>query len=565
MARQFLLVAWFSVLCSALFAVCFSAAAQAKPSDCSTPRNAADMVFYWQQPGQVDLQKAASCLQPGKRTPGQLETSARRIKALYDMREAFVQMDEISDEPDFVNAEGRAKVVVHPALPAVFLTKQGQRWLWASQSLHVVDQLYEEEALPLERVISKLPDSFRESAFGIEVWQYVGLALLILLALALRLIVKVVVASRIKKLAENFGQEWASNLAEVCAAPMSTLLAALGVRLSYPVLALPIQVGLFISGTVRVVMVVSVVWALYRLVDVFAARFEERAAATETKLDDQLVPLLRKSAKVLVVVAGVLFALQNMNVDVGSLLTGLGIGGLAFALAAKDTLANFFGSIMIFIDRPFQIGDWIVVKGTEGVVEEVGFRSTRIRTFYNSVISVPNSVFTDASIDNYGEREYRRTFVTLNVTYDTSPEQMQAFVEGIRAIIRANEFTRKDYYEVHMSGFGASSLDVMVYFFFKVGSWTDELRERHNVFLEIMRLAQELGVEFAFPTQTLHLDTVAAPGQQRRLPTPPAEGQLADVVQAFAPSGKLARPGGPVIVPGGLVVGSKAAGSEDDG
>ena len=197
-------------------------------------------------------------------------------------------------------------------------------------------------------------------------------------------------------------------------------------------------------------------------------------------------------------------------VELRALLTGLGIGGLAFALAAKETLANFFGSVMIFVDRPFQIGDWIVVNGAEGIVEEVGFRSTRIRTFYNSVISVPNAVFTDAKIDNYGQREYRRTVCTLNLTYDTTPEQIQAFCEGIRAIIIANAHTRKDYYEVHMSGFGAHSLDVMVYFFFKVDSWTAELRERHNVYLEIMRLAGDLGVCFAFPTQTLHVDRVAA-------------------------------------------------------
>jgi MscS family membrane protein len=290
----------------------------------------------------------------------------------------------------------------------------------------------------------------------------------------------------------------------------------------------------------------------------------DRAAGTDTKLDDQLVPLVRKSLKILVVVGGALFVLQNMEVDVGSLLTGLGIGGLAFALAAKETLANFFGSIMIFVDRPFQIGDWVVVKGAEGIVEEVGFRSTRVRTFYNSVITVPNAHFTDAQIDNYGKRQYRRVFTTLNLTYDTTPEQMQAFCEGVRAIIRANEFTRKDYYEVHMSAFGAHSLDVMVYFFFRVPSWSDELRERHNVFLEIMRLAKSLGVQFAFPTQTLNVDYVHALGQSRNLPDVPDDRALADNVVAFGPKGKQSRPRGPTIVEGGFsAIG--AEGADEDG
>src|SRR5690606_24458877 len=160
--------------------------------------------------------------------------------------------------------------------------------------------------------------------------------------------------------------------------------------------------------------------------------------------------------------------------------------------------------------------------------------------------------FTEATIDNYGRREYRRTYTTLNVTHDTTPEQMQAFVEGIRAIILANPYTRKDYFEVHMSGFGASSLDVMVYFFFRVPSWSEELRQRHNVFLEIMRLARDLNVGFAFPTQTLHLESVAEPGAERKPAAPPPEPRMAEVVQAFAPGGQLARPGGPKITDGYL-------------
>src|SRR5690606_12151232 len=264
-----------------------------------------------------------------------------------------------------------------------------------------------------------------------------------------------------------------------------------------------------------------------------------KAAKTESKLDDQLVPLVRKALKVVTVIAGVLAILQNLNVNVASLLAGLGIGGVAVALAAKDTVANFFGSIMIFVDKPFQIGDWINVAGVEGIVEEVGFRSTRVRTFYNSLVTIPNAKFTELSVDNYGKRRYRRVYSTLNLTYDTTPEQMQAFVEGIRAIIRANPYTRKDYYEVHMSGFGQHSLDVMVYYFFRVTSWSDELRERHNVYLEIMRLAKALGVEFALPTRTLHIESAAAPGAAREIPPPASEVRLAEICRSFGPEGEL--------------------------
>ena len=275
------------------------------------------------------------------------------------------------------------------------------------------------------------------------------------------------------------------------------------------------------------------------------------------------MPLVRKGLKVITVVVGGLFILQNLSVDVSSLLAGLGIGGLAFALAAKDTLANFFGSVMIFVDRPFQIGDWVIAGGKEGVVEEVGFRSTRLRTFYNSLMTIPNAKITDTHIDNYGERRYRRCSTTLGLTYDTTPEQMQAFVEGVRAIIQANPHTRKDAYEVHMSGFGDSSLNVMLYFFFEVESWTIELREKHNVFLEIMRLAEKLGVSFAFPTSTLHVAEVPEPGE-RQLAAPLEDEALAATVESFGPEGDVGRPGGPKLTQGYWPKTIAARGSSED-
>ncbi|MBN2194951.1 MAG: mechanosensitive ion channel family protein [Polyangiaceae bacterium] len=400
--------------------------------------------------------------------------------------------------------------------------------------------------------VEVLPPWLRGTVLGVEYWQYLALLMILLAATVVRKIIQVVVTNRVRWLADRAGQAWATKLVDVFASPGATLVMALLLRLAYPGLGLPTGAAAAVAVAIRVLLVVSVVWAAYRLVEVLAERMAMQASKTDSKLDDQLVPLVRKSLKVITVIAGVLFILQNLDVNIASLLAGLGIGGVAVALAAKDTIANFFGSIMIFVDRPFQIGDWVVVAGCEGIVEEVGFRSTRIRTFYNSLVTIPNAKFTEASIDNFGARKYRRTFVTLGLTYDTTPEQMQAFVEGIRAIVQANAYTRKDYYEIHMSGFGAHSLDVMVYIFFAVGSWSEELRERHHVFLEILRLAQRLGISFAFPTQTLHLESMAAPGTIQEPRASLAEAELAEIVDAFGPGGASARPAGPRITQGYL-------------
>jgi MscS family membrane protein len=266
----------------------------------------------------------------------------------------------------------------------------------------------------------------------------------------------------------------------------------------------------------RVAAAVSAVLIAYRLVDVGADIFAKRADDTETKLDDQLVPLVRKSVKAVTVVVGVIFVLQNMEVDVASLVAGASLGGLAFSLAARDTVANLFGSVSIFADQPFQVGDWVVMNGVEGVVEEVGMRSTRVRTFYRSLVSIPNSKVADGVIDNYGMRDSRRTFLKLGLQYDTTPEQMEAFCDGVRAILANNPLVKKDGYYVCFSGFGDSALEVMLYFFFATDVWAEELRNRHLIFLEVLRLAKELGVGFAFPTRTLHIASQAAPEATRR-------------------------------------------------
>lgn len=540
--------------------------AQEDPGPCASPQSATNSVFHWQQPKHRDVTRASECLEPGGRDAAALAESARRIKAIYDSRAIYVVMDALSADPNFVDPNtGAALVTPHKDLPEIVVAKRGDKWLWTSASLDRIDDLHDQSLGMISRVVAhRLPESLRGKVLNVEIWQYLALFLAFIVGLLLRRLIQLLVGHRIRSMVERTGESWATYAVDVFASPGATLVMAGVIRVAYPELGLPLTAATIMSVAVRTLVVVSVVWAVYRMVDVLAMRMAEKAAKTETKLDDQLVPLLRKSLKVFVVVAGALFILQNLNVNVGSLLAGLGIGGLAFALAAKDTIANFFGSVTIFVDRPFQIGDWVVVDGAEGIVEEVGFRSTRIRTFYESVVTLPNARFMETKIDNYGARRYRRTFVTLNLTYDTTAEQMQAFVEGIRAIIQANPHTWKDKYEVHMSGFGASSLDVMLYFFFDVSSWSDELRERHNVYLEIMGLAEDLGVAFAFPTQTLHLDSVAAPGAERTLPTPAQSAQLAEVVHAFGPGGKRARPEGPKLTHG-YVPGSSARGSAEEG
>ena len=224
-------------------------------------------------------------------------------------------------------------------------------------------------------------------------------------------------------------------------------------------------------------------------------------------LADEVVPLITRSTKIIIILVIPLFALQNLGVNVMSLVAGLGLGGLAFALAAKDTAANIFGSLMILIDRPFKTGDYVVIEDKSGTVVEIGLRSTRIRTFYNSIISIPNADVASKSVDNMGKREYRRIKTLIDLTYDTSPEKIEAFLESIKEIIEAHPDTNKENYHVVFDGFGSSALQVLVYLFIKVEDWSRELVVKQNIYLDIIRVAHELEIEFAFPTTTLHIDS----------------------------------------------------------
>jgi MscS family membrane protein len=327
-------------------------------------------------------------------------------------------------------------------------------------------------------------------------------------------------------------------------------------------IGLSIELTRSLSFVVKLVVVASVVVVAFRLVDVFTGYLAGKAETTDTKLDDQLVPLIRKATKVALTLIATLFILQNLDVDVGSLLAGLGLGGLAFALAAKDTLANLFGSFTIFLDRPFQIGDWVIVGGVEGTVEEVGFRSTRVRTFYKSVVTVPNSKIADSVVDNMGIRSFRRFKVMLGLTYDTPPDKVQAYVEGVRAILHANPMVWQDYFEVHFNRMSASSLDVLVYAFLDVTTWTDELSQRHNMLLEFMRLADTLGVSFAFPTQSLHIESQRAEMPESTLLS---RGELEKIVHSFGPGGELSDAGGRQLTDGGYYPKTTAARGSDSG
>lgn len=535
------------VLASAVlfFALSPSAATASPRAECATPRAS---VMSWLASGAVESGGAEPCLDfEGAGVPSSERRGlAGQLKQVLDARGLWIDVEAL---PDTQEVEGN-RVALHQGLPEVWLARKDGEWLVSAESVGQIGRLYDETfVVDFKGVVGRLPEFLRARYFGVAPWQILGLLLVVLLGLGAALVTRRLGVRYMARQLARRGEHASSATLAKAADPIGAMLAAFIVYHLLPALELAVRVNLAIVVALRLVTTTAGVLLAYRLVDVVSDVLAARAARTESVLDDQLVPLVRKSVKVIVACLGVIFVLQNLDVDVGSLIAGASLGGLAFTLAARDTVANLFGSVSIFADRPFQVGDWVVIDGKEGIVLEVGMRSTRIRTFYDSIITLPNFIVAGAAVDNFGVRRYRRQVFTLGVTYDTPPERVQALVEGIRAILRANPKVRTDQYEVHFRDFGASALEIFVYFFVRTDSWSDELAQRHNVLLEILRLARELDVSFAFPTQTLHVETMAPATPH---PSRPArsEEELAAAILAFGPGGAGGRPLGAKLTHG---------------
>lgn len=395
------------------------------------------------------------------------------------------------------------------------------RWLFDALTIEQLPRIYERVAsgarvkglndsadyLPWEiRLQRMMPEVLQHKTFLLENWRWVALLLVIVLGM--------LTDWGVSRALRRFMRSWMrcnpGDYAEVedgenRLRPLGMVVMAGIWWAGINAIGLPELALLILLVAVKTLASLAAVWAAYRVVDILAVWLRARAAATNNKIDDVLVPLITRSLKIFVTVVGLVFITDNLDIDITGLLAGLGLGGLAFALAAKDMVQNLFGSVTVLLDHTFTVGDWIVLNDVEGTVEYMGFRSTRIRTFYNSLVIIPNSRFITAKVDNMGARRYRRYKAHFGLAYDTPPEQIEAFCEALRELVREHSCMRKDYFHIYLNDLGDSALSVLIYVFWETPDWASELRERHHFLLDCLRVARELNVEFAFPTQTLYL------------------------------------------------------------
>jgi len=349
---------------------------------------------------------------------------------------------------------------------------------------------------------------------GNEIWRFLLVLLVILIAMVIGRIAQFFINSRAGQIRQKHGSTVLSIFLTAIAKPVSVGFFAVGFALCRTFLrfgpdTITPAIAVYWTKAAEAVGAIAFTYALYRLVDVIEHYLLRLTSRTKTKLDDMLVPVVRKALRVTITVIAVLWIADGiLDANIRAIILSAGVGGIAVALAAKDTIANFFGSITIFADRPFQIDDLVKIEGHYGPVEEVGFRSTKIRTLQGHLVTVPNSIITNSVVENVGRRPFIRRTSNITITYDSGHTGAARAVEIIKQILAEVPEVNKDPAHpprVYFSEFNDFSLNIYMSYWVKPPDYWlfQQVNERVN--LEMMKRFEAEKIEFAFPTQTLYL------------------------------------------------------------
>jgi len=357
---------------------------------------------------------------------------------------------------------------------------------------------------PMQSMLGKLNQFLHSDSMS----RVLGAILVILLALLFKRIFARITVFFLRKLTSKTSNVIDDHLVKALGGPVEFVFVLIGLYAASNILAFPPSVDLIVGRILRSLTLFTLFWFAYRAAEVFSVFFKRYTESTESKFDDMLVNFVSNALRVVIIILGAITIAQVWFDEIAGILTGLGLGGLAFALAAQDTAKNLFGSITIMLDRPFAIGDWIQTPHVEGTVEEIGFRSTRVRTFAQALVTIPNSVMSNDPITNWSKMGKRRITYRLGISYDTEPEQLQKCVEGIRQMLKNHPEIHPETIFVYFEKFGENALELFFYFFTKTTNWQKYLEVQQDVNFKVMQILNDYGVSVAFPSRTVYLQGI---------------------------------------------------------
>ncbi|MCX7848521.1 MAG: mechanosensitive ion channel family protein [bacterium] len=375
-----------------------------------------------------------------------------------------------------------------------------------SATTNVLDRLLDDFSTRAETVGSRYWWG-RAKFLGVYVWQIVWSVVIIFVTIVIAQVGGYLLQTRLGLALARANVPHADRVVSSTLQPLQGLIYVVGLMLVGSIMAVGRgRAWVVVDKAGKVLLALMIIWLVDRIVDVLANVWVTKARTTTSKVDEQLIVLGRRTVKIVALVLTVIVLLDTLEVDVTALITGLGIGGLAVALALQDTLANFFSSIYLMIDRPFKVGDRITIDNIDGYVEEVGFRTTRIRTLMKTQVTVPNKTLANACVDNITRMHKRRVTQTIGVTYETTAEKMEEVLEALRKVLREDPEVDQEFIVVRFYDFGESSLNINVVYFTTMADYQEYLAVRERINLKFMRVLAELGVGIAFPTRTVYFE-----------------------------------------------------------
>ncbi|MCX6894551.1 MAG: mechanosensitive ion channel family protein [Verrucomicrobia bacterium] len=346
--------------------------------------------------------------------------------------------------------------------------------------------------------------------FGEPSWKYLASLIYIVLAFYVAKLLDFVIGVWLKRWAEKTETKYDDLVLELLRGPVKVVAFVIFLHIGLSVFQWPETAQKFLSRGLVVVVACSITYVALKVVDLLIGLWREKVAAApeDGSFAEQLLPLTRKAAKITVVIAAVMLTADNLGVKITSILAGLSIGGLALGLAAQDTVANMFGAVAIFLDKPFRIGDRIKVESVDGTVENIGLRSTRIRNLDGHLVAVPNKTMGNSIITNITRRPTIRTEMNLGLTYDTSVEKVKRATGILNEVFRSHPKTTD--LVISFNKFMDSALNILVVHVWSGTDAKEHFAALQELNLQIKQRFEAEGIEFAFPTQTLHIRQDAA-------------------------------------------------------
>ncbi len=355
--------------------------------------------------------------------------------------------------------------------------------------------------------MEKLNQFLNEIFLGVPIYKWALAVLIFLLFLLFRKIFTLIIVKTLRVIVSRTKTRIDDKFLELIESPLKFLFIVLGIWAFFDTLGVENDLT---QHTIRSLFIINIFWIFFNGVYVFREEIDKFAEKFGKELSMEVASFINKSLKAFIVILGIVAILQEWGINVSALLASMGLGGLAFALAAKDTAANLFGGLSILADRTFKIGDWVLIDGKiEGIVEDIGIRTTKIRTFEKSLITVPNSVIANSPVENFSRRENRRIKLLVGLTYDTPKETIQKIVKEIKQMLLDHPHIDKNLtLLVNFYEFADSSLNIFVYCYADTANWSKWLDIKEDVQLKIMEIVEKNGSSFAFPSQSIYIEKI---------------------------------------------------------